>query len=250
MTRHSVVAGAAALKIMCCMAAVAQESEPAAPDDLETVHVIGEQPGPALWKVSKGENVMWVLGTHDPLPPGVTWRSTQVEERIAESQQVLFPGGGGIQVDIGILRGLALVPSALRAGKIPDGKRLKSELQSEAALANAWARGDIGVLRELHSSPRQAPGQPADMGCTLVLMGAIAESDSSGGTRAKKLFDNMKWHSEQSEAQGRRDWINAADAALAKNPSTFAVLPMREAIRPDGYLAALRDMGYEVDEPL
>lgn len=84
----------------------------------------------------------------------------------------------------------------------------------------------------------------------MVLMDALAESDSPGGKRAKKIFDNMKWHSEQSEAQVRRDWITAATKALSNNVSTFAVLPMRGVIRQDGYLAALRDLGYEVEEPL
>jgi hypothetical protein len=83
-----------------------------------------------------------------------------------------------------------------------------------------------------------------------MIMNGITESDSAGGKRAKKFFEDMKWHSAQSEAQGRRDWIEAAKAALARNASTFAVLPIHEAIRPDGYLAALRDQGYEVEEPL
>jgi hypothetical protein len=48
----------------------------------------------------------------------------------------------------------------------------------------------------------------------------------------------------------RRDWIDAAQAALLNNMSTVAVLPMREAIRPDGELGALRNLGYDVEEPV
>jgi hypothetical protein len=121
MTKQRMKSGAMALVLVGCGSVSAQVPTEPALDELDTVLVLGEQPGPGLWKVSKGDNVMWVLGTYGPLPQGVTWRSTQVEARIAESQQVLFPGGGGIGVDIGILHGLTLVPSAFWAGKIPEG---------------------------------------------------------------------------------------------------------------------------------
>jgi hypothetical protein len=127
---------------------------------------------------------------------------------------------------------------------------IESGLQSEVSRASAWARGDIGALRALHSGPREAPGQSADMGCILALMDAMAESVSSGGKRSRKVFESMRWHSEQSEVQSRRDWIDAAQAALLNNMSTVAVLPMREVIRPDGYLGALRNLGYDVEEPV
>jgi len=37
--------------------------------------------------------------------------------------------------------------------------------------------------------------------------------------------------------------------ATGSNASTVAVLPMRDILRPDGYLARLRASGYVVDEP-
>ena len=39
--------------------------------ELETVTVVaGVQPGPGLWKVTRGENLMWILGTVAPVPTG------------------------------------------------------------------------------------------------------------------------------------------------------------------------------------
>lgn len=102
---------------------------PAEPlQELETVLVIGEQPGPGLWKISKGDHVLWLLANFSPLSPKVTWRSKQIEERIAESQEVLFPPGISLKPNIGILRGITLIPAALKAGKNPDGKTLKDIL--------------------------------------------------------------------------------------------------------------------------
>jgi len=44
-------------------------------------------------------------------------------------------------------------------------------------------------------------------------------------------------------------WLAEAERALASNASTVAVLPMRDILRPDGYLAGLQARGYVVEEP-
>ena len=67
-----------------------QTAEAPAPEELETFVVSGEQPGPGLWKVTRDDHVMWVLASYAPLPKGMTWRSKQIEARIAESQEVLY----------------------------------------------------------------------------------------------------------------------------------------------------------------
>jgi uncharacterized protein YbaP (TraB family) len=99
--------------------------------ELETVVVSGEQPGPGLWKVSKGEHVMWVLAAYGPLPKGMSWNANKIEARIAESQEVLYAGGVNIGPNISLLRGLTLIPAAMKATKIPDGKTLKDVLSAE-----------------------------------------------------------------------------------------------------------------------
>jgi hypothetical protein len=50
-------------------------------------------------------------------------------------------------------------------------------------------------------------------------------------------------------AKQRAVWLAAAHKALAANAQTFAVLPMDELLKADGYLAALRAEGYQVDAP-
>lgn len=56
---------------------------------LAPVVVTGVLPGPALWRVSKGDHVMWVLGLTSPVPRRMQWKSAEVERRIASSQAVL-----------------------------------------------------------------------------------------------------------------------------------------------------------------
>ncbi len=95
---------------------------------METLLVSGEQPGPGLWKVSRGDHVLWILGGSGPLPKDMVWKSSEVERRVAESQEVLYMGFANVGVDIGMLRALTLLPTMLKAAKNPDGAKLKDVL--------------------------------------------------------------------------------------------------------------------------
>ena len=53
----------------------------------------------------------------------------------------------------------------------------------------------------------------------------------------------MRWPS----AEAERNWLEAAEAALAKNDSTFAVLPMNLMTNQWVYLAKLKKKGYVVE---
>jgi uncharacterized protein YbaP (TraB family) len=93
------------------------------------VVVRGEQPGPELWKVSKGEHVLWILGTLTPLPEKMTWRSRHVETVIAESQEVIT--ATSIEADIGFFKGLTLLPSVIGARNSPEGATLEQVLPAD-----------------------------------------------------------------------------------------------------------------------
>jgi hypothetical protein len=68
---------------------------------VEEVLVTGEHPGPGLWRVSSGDHSLWILGTHAPLPQGMTWRSQDVEAIIAEAQQIIGSYSVAISVEGG-----------------------------------------------------------------------------------------------------------------------------------------------------
>ena len=56
---------------------------------MEEVVVTGEHEGPRLWKVHKGDHVLWVLGTVTPLPKKLIWQSDSVEAVLQQSQEVV-----------------------------------------------------------------------------------------------------------------------------------------------------------------
>lgn len=313
----------------------AAEVEPAASEirDLDAVVVTGVQPGPGMWKVSKGDHVMWVLGTTSPLPKKMTWRSQEAAEVIARSQEMLDVPYATIDADVGFFRRLALLPSLLGARKNPGdatlqevlpadlyarwkvlkekyigrdsgvekwrpifaayelysaalGKsglsdagvvveavrkqakkhdvkltrtsikvtvsdpkaaikdfraaplndveclrktldRLETDLASMTARANAWAIGDVEALRALPYSNQFE-----------ICWKALTEASFA---RKRGLDD--------AEQRVRQAWLDAAEAALANNQTTFAVLPITQLLKSDGYLARLQAKGYLVEAP-
>lgn len=99
--------------------------------ELETMVVTGAQPGPGMWKVSKGDHSLWVLGTLSPLPSGIRWKSDEVRTVLEQADQVLGSPGLVVNADIGVFKGLMLLPSALKAGKNPEGKTLQEVLPAD-----------------------------------------------------------------------------------------------------------------------
>lgn len=104
-------------------------AEPAL-EELEPVFIHGGRAVPKLWKVTRGENVMWIA-VNRAAPAGSTWRMDEIEARMAESRLVLLPGVAYANPDVGIFRALTLLRSAFKAAKNPDGQTLKDVLPPE-----------------------------------------------------------------------------------------------------------------------
>ena len=122
----------------------------AAGDTLDEVVVSGEQPGPGLWKVSRGNHVLWILGTLSHVPDRMTWRSRSVESAIAGSREVI--GLESASPNIGFFRGITLLPSLLSARYNPNGATLKDLLSPDLyarwmKLKLAYIGDDSGIER-------------------------------------------------------------------------------------------------------
>ncbi|WP_312707110.1 TraB/GumN family protein [Stenotrophomonas sp.] len=113
---------------------LAAQQGPTPPDgvvDMATVQVTGEQPGPGLWKVTAPQgHVMWILGIVSPLPAGVEWRPDEVERTIAGVDHVLGEPGFKVDPQVGLLKGLTLLPLARRTARDPQGRTLQQVLSA------------------------------------------------------------------------------------------------------------------------
>jgi len=106
----------------------AQKPAPtAAGAPLEEVIVEGEHAGPRMWRVSRGDHVMWVLGTISPLPRKMTWRSDSVEAVLKQTQEVV-PAWPSIGVGYNPFTAIHLYFVWRRIQKSPDHMKLQQQL--------------------------------------------------------------------------------------------------------------------------
>ena len=103
-------------------------------EEIEEIVVTGKLPGPALWKVSHGDNALWIFALLSPIPKGMTWESARVEKVVKEADEFIEPPGADIDVSplvmlnpINYVRGYRL---AKRLGRNPGGKSLEDVLPS------------------------------------------------------------------------------------------------------------------------
>ena len=306
------------------------------PDDvpvLEMMVVSGAQPGPGMWKVSKGENILWIMGMQSPLPKKMDWVSRKVEQTIAQSDEVLFDTSVSVSTDRGMFGNMMLIPSLYGARKNPNDAELKDVLspalyQRWLVLKAKYIGSDGGIekwrpifaAQELYEKAIKKSGLSAeniikpvvedaakeykkkiirpklevkiekpkavikefsktslaDIECFSKTMDRL-ETDLTGmiergnawsigdveGLKKLSFTDQNQscisalTNAAISQKNGFADirqkamaeWLKAADTALAKNKSTFAVLPMGEMLKPTGLLASLRAKGYQVEEP-
>lgn len=335
--QRSMKGWAALLLTMMQWNAFAAADEPTATETtalaMETVEVSGVQPGPSLWRVSHGDNEMWILGTLTPVPKRMQWEATDVDSIIRESQQVLLGPSINVRSDIGFFAQLALVPKLFAIRKNPGKETLPEVLPPEVyarwqALSKQYFRSTRGlekrrpifVAQELFKEAIEDAGLRDENGVNervlkvakkakvtvespkVIVMvkdmkGLLAEFEDTTlddvacldktmtyvehdlGTmrrradawaigdvdtlRAMTFTDSYdtclrslfgapnleKYGFVNLRERARETWLEAAEKALKTHRSTFAVLPMGQLLRDDGYAAELRKRGYLVEAP-
>lgn len=149
--------------LLFCGGAAAPIEDPEA-TVVEALVVHAVEPGPAWWRVSDGDSIVYVLGAPEsPMPPGVTWDRRMVERRLT--------GANALLMDSSVTAGLRDLPALLKIRA-----QLKSKTPLEAGLSPA--------LRARFVAAREHLGQPASRyaGWTPLVAGALVYGDS----RARK----------------------------------------------------------------
>lgn len=319
------------LACTCWLNASAQQPEDGA---LDEVVVTASRPGPELWRVSKGEHELWLLGTVSPIPRKMKWDNQLIADVIGESSALLMPPEVKVDFKIGFFAGLMLLPKAMGASNNPEKERLnqqvsesdyarwlvlkkrfryggnrierkrpfiaaarlygralkrvglsgndsiykaitkmakrkrltvirpklpivitdakqmldefragslndgpcfsqtlaflENDLETARARANAWADGDILALQRLPTTDFRAACSEAFLQSELVIKRGFADLPNRLGDL----------------------WVEQAEATLREHRSSFAILPMRHLLEPDGLLARLVARGYELEPPL
>jgi uncharacterized protein YbaP (TraB family) len=116
-----------------------------APQQLEEIAIVGERPGPRLWKITRGDHVLWLLGTLNHLPKRMTWRSSEVDRALSQSQELLT-SGPSVSAGVGPIGAIRLYLQWRRTQKNPDHLTLEVWLPAPlyARFETLKARFDAG----------------------------------------------------------------------------------------------------------
>src|SRR5258708_205152 len=93
----------------------------------EEVVVEGNHEGPRMWRVTRGDHTLWILGTISPLPRKMTWQSDAVQVVLQETQEVL-PAWPSIGVGANPFTALRLYFTWRKIQKSPDHTKLQQQL--------------------------------------------------------------------------------------------------------------------------
>lgn len=152
-------------------------------NEIDEVLVVGEQPGPGLWLVYKGDHVLRVLGTISPIPKNMQWHSRQVEAALAESQEFITPPG--VKVDIGFWGKVSLLPSLIGIKNNPNSKNLEDVLSPE--LYNRWLRLKEKYIGKDQDIEKQRPIFAA----SALFKKSIEKSDLVSNERVRWALENV-----------------------------------------------------------
>jgi uncharacterized protein YbaP (TraB family) len=93
--RRPIAAVLAALLAIWPLAPAIATAQPAESDPegtlVEELVVSSDLGGPAMWKVSDGDTVVWVMGSPGALPRSVTWDSRRLEFRLKGATALILP---------------------------------------------------------------------------------------------------------------------------------------------------------------
>jgi len=246
---------------------------------LEEVLVTGQQPGPGLWKVTRpGEtdgHVLWILGNDSPLPRKLTWRSSELEAVLANSQAVLAPAS--VSASAGPLGGITLLPALIGVRSNPGGKRLQEVVPADLyarwlPLKARYLGRDDGIekwrpifaAQELYRAALKTKDLvpydgvwPAVEKLARKARVPVVETKIELKVEKARAYIGVVLESSFMLERGYGDllervkaaWVAAAERALATHASSVAVLSVDEILKPNGYVARLRQKGYRIEEP-
>ena len=226
-------------------AATAQQNDASRPTPVdvvkEEIQVVGQLPGPPLWKVTKDDHVLWILGTPRLVPNDLLWQSDSVEHALAHSSEYLPSTSLGVTL-LNPVKAWRLIK---RIRRIPDRGTLEDalpedlyQLFSETKLRYAPNQDNLERLRPsvaaeaLFDSAVQSAGLESDRAIRRAIEKAarkhnVKKVPTSLTERYKDspLFDSMQVSPgvERTCLQARLQELDAQLEAHTRLASAWAV---------------------------
>jgi len=138
-------------------------TQPPAPAEIAAplqIVIAGRYRGPKLWRVSRGDHVLWVLGTVAPLPKRMIWQTEDIQRLLGHTQEVI-PAWPSVGIGFHPFTALHLYALWREAQGNPDHQTLRAVLPPDlyarfSALQERFAPRDhrIEALRPILAAKR------------------------------------------------------------------------------------------------
>ena len=119
------------------------------------------------------------------------------------------------------------------------------DLELMKAHANAWAIGDLEVLRSI--PPPDPTLHCEQLLMTLMLNGSLLKQLGTPDTADKA--DRARLEFERGLKAVNEVWVNTVEDALREHSTAFSLVPLGALFDANGLLRALRERGFVVVEP-
>lgn len=99
---------------------------------IEEVVISGRRPGPPLWQIQNGENILWVFAVVDTIPKSLEWDSSGIEHVLSESQQYFPAIERSVFASIlNPIKAIGMLRKFNKLKKAPDGRTIKDYLSAQ-----------------------------------------------------------------------------------------------------------------------
>lgn len=236
------------------------------------IRVTARQPGPPLWRVTHGENTLWILPLVSAIPRGLHWDTTRLERILGESEEFIHAP----DVDLDISKLVLLNPVnwvrgyrlAKRLGEHPEGKTLEESLppalharyaairdRAVALVDSLTADQELQCFAdqveriERHVGDMKEVAEAWASGDAADLQEYLRRSDASDPCYALMLASSEGAFIQRLLDDSSARWIEAADQALRTRRSSVAVLNLNQIIGEGSPVEELLHRGHTLHSP-
>lgn len=172
------------LVVLVCGLARADAPQPSSEwSNIETVVVTARKPGPVMWRVTKGDSSVILIGFVDPVPKDLNWNKDGVTAALTGARELLL----NAQASIGLIEGLWYLTWHSSDIHLPDGTTVEQTLPEPLR-----KRYLAALARSKHDADRYSSLRPPL--AMLRLEGDVNEAEGLTGKEPSTAIHDIAQH--------------------------------------------------------
>ncbi|HVU20644.1 MAG TPA: TraB/GumN family protein [Rhizomicrobium sp.] len=169
--------------LVCGLARADTPAPPSSWSDIETVVVHAKRRGPVMWRVTKGDSSVVLIGFVGPVPKDLDWNKDGVTEALTGARQLIL----NAQASVGLFEGLWYLTWHSGDVYLPSGTTVESTLPEPL-----HRRFLAAVAKSNHEVDHYSSLRPPL--ALLRLEGDVIEAEGLTGKEPSKSIEKMARH--------------------------------------------------------